>query len=147
MPEKFSITSTGKPGEFLGGASLIDFIRLWNPSSSVEANISSQGTGWTLVNWQQSSPGARFAHSVLLRTSADAPRYDRAVVLRTVGHFLLSTMPAEGLTEALEGLAETYSFWLGDLNRSALSSQPTSSFYEATQAPSRERPAFRVIQE
>src|SRR2546425_1782139 len=111
MPPEFLITSTGKPGDFLGGALLTGFIGQWNRPQAVEGTMSIAGGDWTL-NWQQDSPGALFAHSVVLRTTAGLPDYDRAGLLRTMGHFLLSMMPDEGLTEAFEGLAETYVYWL-----------------------------------
>src|SRR6267143_1451729 len=108
MPLEYSITSTGKAGDFFGGALLTDFMQQWNLSRSAEGVT--QETGWTF-NWHQESPGARFTHSVLLRTTAGVRHYNKAVILKTVGHFLLSRMPDEALTEALEGLAETYTYW------------------------------------
>lgn len=122
-------------------------MRPWSPTQSVEARISVEGTDWRSLSWQQELPGARFAHSVSLRTSAGLPRYDRTVVLRTLGHFLLSVMPSEGLTEALEGLAETYNFWLGGTKVLSESNRLTSSLYEAAEGPSYERPTFHVAEE
>lgn len=146
MPLEYSITSTGKPDEFFGGALLTDFIEQWSRSRSAEGGVSVAGTGWTF-NWHQESPGARFAHSVLLRTTAGVPHYDKAALLKTVGHFLLSRMPDEGLTEALEGLAETYTYWKIRSQELPESSHPVSTFYNAVDGSSYVRPTFRVTEE
>jgi len=64
-----------------------------------------------------------------------------------MGHVILSRMPEEGLAEALEGLAETCSFWIGWKQNPIQSSRPISRFYEATQGSSYERPKFHVTEE
>jgi hypothetical protein len=84
---------------------------------------------------------------VLIRTTAGVPQYDRAVMLKTMGHLLLSRMPDEALTEALEGLAETYSYW--QIRNQALpeSSKPVSIISNAVNGISYTRPTFRVPEE
>jgi hypothetical protein len=145
MAQEYSITSTGKPGDFLGGALLTDFIEQWNRTPSSEAGIAVAGTDWT-INWQQESPGAKFAHSVVLRTTAGVPQYSRAALLRTWGHYLLTRLPDEGLAEALEGLAETFTYW--KIRTEELpSSHPVSNFYSAVYGSSYVRPTFRVTEE
>lgn len=64
-----------------------------------------------------------------------------------MGYVILSRMPEEGLAEALEGLAETYSFWLGWKQNPVQSSEPTSRLYEAAQGNSYERPEFHVTED
>jgi len=145
MPQEYSITSTGKAEDFFVGAFLTDCIQLWNLSPSNEPAAQAI-PGWTL-RWQQDDPGARFTHSVLIRTTAGVPQYDRAVMLKTMGHLLLSRMPDEALTEALEGLAETYSYW--QIRNQALpeSSKPVSIISNAVNGISYTRPTFRVPEE
>jgi len=84
---------------------------------------------------------------VLLRTTAGVPQYDKTALLKTVGHFLLSRMPDEGLTEALEGLAETYTYWKVRCQELPNSSHTVSSFYNAVNGSSYVRPAFRITEE
>jgi hypothetical protein len=64
-----------------------------------------------------------------------------------MGHFLISAMPEEGLTETLEGLAENYVYWCAKTLELSGLSQPTSSFYDAKVGPSNERPVFHVTEE
>jgi hypothetical protein len=141
MPQEYSITSTGKAGDFFAGALLTDFIQLWSLNQSGEQASS----GWTL-NWHQDYPGARFTHSVLIRTTAGVPKYDRTTMLKTVGHYLLSKMPDEALSEALEGLAETYTYWK-IRTRELPSSKPVSNISNAINGISYTRPIFRVNQD
>ena len=146
MPLEYSITSTGKPGDFLGGALLTGFIEQWNRTPSNEAGIAVAGTDWT-INWQQESPGAKFAHSVVLRTTAGVPQYSRSAVLRTWGHYLLTRLPDEGLAEALENLAATYTYWCIRTKEFSESTQPVSRFYNAVKGSSYERPKFHVTED
>lgn len=146
MPPEFLITSTGKPGDFLSGALLTGFTRQWNQTPCVEGSVTLDTTN-LIFNWQQDSPGAKFAHSVVLSTTAGLPSYDKSALLRTMGHLLISAMPEEGLTETLEGLAENYVYWCARTSKLSELSQPTSSFYEATIGPSYERPVFHVTEE
>jgi hypothetical protein len=120
-------------------------MQLWNlsPSSEPAARTAS---GWTL-NWQQDHPGARFTHSVVIRTNAGVPQYDRTVVLKTLGHFLLSRLPDEALAEALEGLAETYTYWTIRNQQLPESSKPASTIADAVQGASYTRPTFRVSED
>jgi hypothetical protein len=64
-----------------------------------------------------------------------------------MGHFILSQMPEEGLTEALESLAETWNFWITWRQNAVPSSRQVSTFYEATQGPTYERPKFHVTED
>jgi hypothetical protein len=98
------------------------------------------------LNWQQELPGAQFFHNVRL-TTAGVPQDTRTALLRTMGHYILTKMPEEGLAEALEGLAETYNFWISWKQNSKQSSQPVSNFYDATQGSSYERPKFHVTED
>jgi hypothetical protein len=119
-------------------------MQLWNLSPSNEPEQA--GSGW-ILNWQQDHPGARFTHSVQLRTTAGVPHYDRAVMLKTVGHFLLSTMPDEALTEALEGLAETYTYWKIRNQELPESSRRVPTTRNAVKGASYIRPTFRVTED
>lgn len=141
MQTEYSLTSIGKPGEFFVGALLRDFIEQWNRSP---LNREVTGTDWTF-DWQQESPGAKFSHRVLL-TTAGVPQDTKAALLLTIGHLILSRMPEEGLTEALEGLAETYNFWTS-WKVNTLTSSPVSRFFEATQGSTYERPKFHVTED
>jgi hypothetical protein len=84
---------------------------------------------------------------VLIRTNAGVPQYDRAVMLKTVGHFLLSRMPDEALTEALEGLAETYTYWKIRNQPLPESSKPVSTVSNAISGASYTRTTFRVTED
>jgi len=119
-------------------------MQLWNLCPSNEP--AKAFSGWTL-NWQQDHPGARFTHSVVIRTTAGVRQYDRAVMLKTVGHFLLSTLPDEALTEALEGLAETYTYWKIRNQQLPQSSKPVSKISNAVRGASYTRPKFRVTED
>jgi len=68
-------------------------------------------------------------------------------MLKTVGHFLLSRMPDEALTEALEGLAETYTYWKIHNQEIPESSSPVSIISDAVSGSSYIRPTFRVTEE
>jgi hypothetical protein len=68
-------------------------------------------------------------------------------MLKTVGHFLLSRMPDEALTEALEGLAETYTYWKIHNQEIPVSSKPISNVSDAVNGSSYTRPTFRVTEE
>lgn len=125
---------------------LTDFIERWNRTRFAEGGISAAGTGYTF-NWHEESPGARFHHSVLLRTTAGVPQYDETALLKTVGHFLLSKMPDEGIIEALEGLAETYTYWNIRTQELTESHPAVSSLHKAVQGSSYVRPTFRVSEE
>jgi len=68
-------------------------------------------------------------------------------MLKTVGHFLLSTMPDEALTEALEGLAETYTYWKIRNQELPASSKRVSTISNAIKGASYTRPTFRVTED
>ena len=118
----------------------------WNQIRFAENQITSfEGTHQ--LTWQQEQPGATFTHSVTLSTNAGLPQYDQTIMLRTLGHILLSGVPNEGLMEALEGLAETFTFWTDSAQEFSESSKPTSTFYAAAKGASYQRPIFRVAEE
>jgi hypothetical protein len=121
---------------------LRNFIEQWSHTPSSESAILVSGTDWTL-NWQHELPGAKFFHRVVL-TTAGIPQDTKAALLRTMGHFILSRIPEEGLTEALESLAETYNYWLTCKYNTIESGRPVSSFYEAGRGSSYVRPKFHV---
>ncbi len=106
MQQQYSITSTGKAGDFFGGALLTDLMQLWNLCPSNEP-----------------------------------------AMLKTVGHFLLSTLPDEALTEALEGLAETYTYWKIRNQQLPESGKPVSKISNAVRGASYTRPIFRVTED
>ena len=87
-------------------------------------------------------------HSLILKpTSAGLPNFDRATALRTFGHFLLSVVPVEGLPEAIEGLGDTYMYWLSRANEITETNEQRSTFYDAKQGSSYERPVFHATNE
>lgn len=61
-----------------------------------------------------------------------------------VGHFLLSTMPDDGLVETCESIAETFDYYTArqlELSRPRVSMR---TFSPATAGESRVRPPFRI---
>ncbi len=146
MSQESLTTSTAKPGDFFAGASLIDFITRWSLGALALQSTTTDQPSRTFT-WHHDCTGAQFSHSVCLQTTAGAPRYDKAAVLRMIGHFLLSRMPDDGLAETCESLAETYDYYLARGQKRLECTSPTSRSYYATLGNSYVRPTFRITEQ
>jgi hypothetical protein len=124
---------------------LTDFIEQWSRNRSDDSGEPIARTEQSF-NWQYESAAAKFSHKVVL-TTAGVQQDIRLALLRTVGHFILSRMPEEGLTETLESLAETYTYWLNRKYNTLEPARPASTFYNATAGPSYDRPKFHVSED
>ena len=118
----------------------------WNLSELGERGTAADETSRTFT-WQQDTTGAKFSHSVFLQTTAGAPRYNKAAILRMVGHFLLSRMPDEGLAETCQSLAENYDYYLTRARTTLEVTCPTPQSYGAPLAVSNIRPLFPIAEE
>jgi hypothetical protein len=75
------------------------------------------------------------------------PRCDKFVLLRVLGHFLLSKVPDEGLSETCEALTEFYDYYT-DLAQKRISAvQPANRTFDATLSASYVRTPFVIPEE
>lgn len=139
------ITLTGKRADSSAGVLLIDCIKQWSLAHLTEGNPRTEQSNRTFsCSWEHESAGTKFSHSVILETTAGVPSYDTSAILRMVGHFLLSTMPDDGLVETCESIAETFDYYTArqlELSRPRVSMR---TFSPATAGESRVRPPFRI---
>jgi hypothetical protein len=97
--------------------------------------------------WQDGSPGTRIRHAITfdLLETAGAPQYPRSVVLRALGHILLSQLPDRGVEEACESLMQMHDFYTS--LEPAMTLPAPSQTIKARLGATRVRPEFHVAEE
>ena len=140
------IPSTNSHGSSFGGASRIDFTGQWSPwlFQVIETTDAEPRLHW-LMRPRASGAGSHYFvsfHALGTGSVIDLPEATRA---RLACHFILTQLPDQGLSEALDTLAEMWRFYADRTPGHA--ELPAPSPMTATLEPPYERPAFSVGEE
>jgi len=145
MPSMYSTTLAGNPCGSLDGVFLTLFTAPCS-RSPFEIPVEVTGPYGQVFGWQCQMPGASFDHGVVLGTHSGVLRRDEDILRRLVCHYILSTIPNEGLPEVFQSLLDYRSYYLEEnFRRPAL--PPAQDVVKAKWARTYDRPAFGVVGE
>jgi hypothetical protein len=64
------------------------------------------------LQWCGETSTAEFQHTLVVRTTAGPPQYDKSVFLRAVCHFLLTKLPDDGLIDVCRSIVDAYEYYV-----------------------------------
>ena len=85
-------------------------MELWGRTPS-EINFDPQGTTTYSISWNQCVSESPFAHSITF-TDSKSPEISKEQVLRVICHFLVDQVPAVGLEDVCEEIADSVRYFL-----------------------------------
>lgn len=141
MQWKHSITSASNLGGYSVGALLTGSTTQW------DLERLSQGANEIELQWSGETSTGDFQHTMVVRTTACPPQYDRAVFVRALCHYLLTKLPDEGLPDVCRSLVDAYEYYFQFPK--ALKTYEVQRFQPVKAKAGRtyERPAFPISEE
>jgi hypothetical protein len=87
-----------------------------------------------------------FFHGIVFGTSSGVPQLDECTLARLVCHYLVSTIPDEGLPEVARALEDCRDYYLEEVNRQP-ELPPAREIVKAQVGRTYERPTFALAEE